>query len=158
MTDRVLVCVPVDAAQANRIAAGQALEGPVQGFTANPALHETFGLAASEDEQAEYATLLLAGLWGLIHHGERLVLTAMIDPRTLGPGDEVANGGVSVSDLRASSVEAWFSDDEDLDSGALHAVLVGLCLDDAWDLPQVQALHTEHDLAWHSVTELATRP
>lgn len=154
MASQVLVCVPVDAAQARQVAGGQTIEGPLQGFTAGPELFETFGLEAADTEQAEYAALLLAGLWGLVHDGDRLVLTAMVDPGTLGPGDETANGGVQLSELKASSVEAWFSDEQAAQVDAVRAAVSGLSLDEAWDLAQVQALHTDHDLAWHSVTEL----
>ena len=155
MAERVLVCVPANAEQARQIAGGRTVEGPLQAFTASPALYETFGLQPSDDEQAEYAAMLLAGLWALIHHGERLVLTAMVDSRTLGPGGEAANGGASLSELEASSVEAWFSDDDGAALDAVRAAVAGLSLDDAWEDPRVQTLHAEHDLAWHSVTELS---
>lgn len=154
MTERVLVCVPVDTDQARQIARGHRIDDPLQAFTAGPLLYETFGLQPSDDEEAEYATLLLAGLWGLIHHGQRLVLTAMVDPQTLSPGEETPNGGVTLAGLGAGSVEAWFSDDDQAPIEAVCAAVGGLELDEAWELPEVAALHADHDLAWHSVTEL----
>lgn len=157
MTERVLVCVPVDAGEAGRIAEGHTLPGPVQAFTANDALLDAFGLQPSDDEQAEYAVLLLAGLYGLIRYGARLVLTALVDPQTLTEGEEADNGGVALSELAAGSVEAWFSDEDDVLLPELREAVSGLSLDDAWDTPEITALHADHDLAWHSITELPRR-
>lgn len=154
MAPRVLVCVPVSPEQTNQIAAGRSLTGPLQVFAATPELLATFDLEPADDEAGEFAALLLASLWGLIHHGRRLVLTAMVDASALRPGAETDNGGLLLDQLPASRVEAWFSDDEHTPAAEVQAAIAGLGLDEAWERPQVQALLGEHDLAWHSVTEL----
>lgn len=151
---RVLVCVPVDDRQAAQLADGQALEGPLQVFTVTAELLETFGLQASDDEPAEYAALLLAGLWALLRHGRRLVLTTQLASTRLDVGAESANGGRTLRNLAPSEVEAWFDDEPTTPIAEVADQIAGLELDDAWEHPAVQRLHAEHDLLWHSVVEL----
>lgn len=153
MAQSVLVCVPVDDDQAAVIADGGTLPGPLQGFAPTPALYETFGLTAADDEEADFAALLMAGLWGMQRTGRRLVLTSQY-AGALAEGDEPDNGGVAIAELRASDVEAFFSDDDAVPIAEVTEAIAGLDLDQAWDLPEVQALHHDHDLMWHSVIEL----
>ncbi len=153
MAPTVLVCVPVDDDQAHTIARGGTLTGPLQAFAPTAALYETFGLTAADDEEAEFAALLMAGLWCLQQHGRRLVLTGEV-PDQLLAGAETENGGITITQLRAADVEAFFSDDDAVPSAELAGLVAGLDLDQAWDLPEIQALHHDHDLMWHSVIEL----
>lgn len=153
MAERALVCIPVDFDQAMRVYSGHAIEGPVQAFTANSALCQTFELNSDDQESAEYAAMLMAGLWALVHGERRLVLTAVVDSSVLTEGAESANGGVSLLEVRATSVEAWFSDEDDSVVQPLLDLVHGLSLDEAWDLPEIAALHADHDLSWHSITE-----
>ncbi len=154
MAQKVLVCVPVTTEQARLVANGQAVPGPLQVFTVTPMLLDTFGLQPNEHEEAEYAALLLAGLWSLRETGRRLVLTAMIDPACLLAGPEEANGGHRLAELAASTVEAWFADEQDVPVDEVATSIAGLDLDDAWDAPMVSTMHAQHDLLWHSVVEL----
>lgn len=151
---RVLVCVPVNEEQAAQIADGRALAGPLQAFSVTAELLDAFGLQPADDEPAEYAALLMAGLWALQHYGRRLVVTAQVPGTLLAPGAETANGGLSLSELAARSVEAWFADESDVPSDLVARQISGLGLDEAWETDAVQRLHAEHDLLWHSVVEL----
>lgn len=153
MAQSVLVCVPVDDDQAAVIAAGGTLTGPLQAFAATDGLYATFGLTPADDEEAEFAALLMAGLWGLQRHARRLVLTAQVAGVQL-DGEETDNGGCTVAQLAAADVEAFFSDDPDAPTAQLVDEIADLDLDTAWDHPDVQALHRDHDLLWHSIIEL----
>ena len=154
MAPRVLVCVPVGTEQATLVATGETVPGPLQVFCANAELLASFGLTAADDEEADFACLLVAGLWGLAHHGRRLVLTAQVDPGRLGDGAETANGGRVLEALPAERVEAFFADESDAGLGAVAEAVRGLEIDAAWELPEVERMHREDDLMWHSVIEL----
>lgn len=151
---RVLVCVPVSRAQVRLVASGRDLPGPLPVFTVTPELLATFDLDAGDAEEAEYAALLLASVYALAAHGERLVLTAQVDAAELAPGFEEANGGRLLRQLRAAAVEAWFCDDDVAPVAAAATAAAGLALDAAWDAPPVADLVADHDLLWHSVVEL----
>ncbi len=154
MAARVLVCVPVGSSELALVTSGSDVAGPLQVFAVTPELLDGFGLAPTDDEEAEFAALLLAGLWSLREYGRRLVLTAVVDDSELTDGPERSNGGRLLARLPASRVEAWFSDDRDAPTAQVSAAIAGLDLDQAWDHPAVQALHADHDLLWHSVVEL----
>lgn len=154
MAERVLVCVPVSLAQAGLVAAGQTIPGPLQVFTVTDELLDSFGLTPADDEQADYAVLLLAGLWALREHGARLILTAMVDPTRLAAGAETANGGRLLAELPAARVEAWFDDEDPAVVAPVAAAIAGLDLDQAWEQADVIDLHANHALLWHSVVEL----
>ncbi len=154
MAPTVLVCVPVDDDQAHH-RPGRDAHGSAAGLRANgcPLRDVAPGLTAADDEEAEFAALLMAGLWCLQQHGRRLVLTGEV-PDQLLAGAETENGGITITQLRAADVEAFFSDDDAVPSAELAGLVAGLDLDQAWDLPEIQALHHDHDLMWHSVIEL----
>lgn len=154
MAQRVLVCVPVTAEQAGLVAEGRTVPGPLQVFTVTTDLLDTFGLQPGDDEQAEFATLLLAGLWSLREYGSRLVLVAKVDPASLNDGAEQANGGHRLSELPAAAVEAWFADEPTVPVAPVVEAIAGLTLDEAWETPEVHDLHARYDLLWHSVVEL----
>lgn len=154
MAPKVLVCVPVGPEEAAQVAAGRTVTGPLQVFTVTAQLLDTFGLQPADDEEAEYAALLLAGLWSLREHGRRLVLIAMVPADQLSDGPETANGGRLLAELLAPSVEAWFSDDVGAPVAQVAAAIAGFDLDQAWEHPGVQSLHINHALLWHSVVEL----
>lgn len=154
MATRALVCVPVSPQEAALVAGGQTVPGPLQVFTVTQELLDTFGLQSDDQEEAEFAALLIAGLWSLREYGQRLVLTAMVPTGHLHEGPEKANGGRLLSELPATSVEAWFSDEAGAPAMQVSTAIAGLDLDQAWDNDEVHALHAHHDLLWHSVVEL----
>lgn len=160
----VLVMVPVDVDQATSLWQGTEPEG-VQGFTANARLRETVGIddaqhQKSQGEDAEYACLVLASIWGLATHGRRLVLAAELPGALLAEGEEADNGGVLVTRLPRRAVTSFFTDQhsEGADSLVQRAreACRGMDLDAAWETEQVQALVQGSDLLWHSADELAT--
>lgn len=154
MAQRVLVCVPVTAEQTGMVAERRTVPGPLQVFTVTPDLMDTFGLAPGAEEEAEFASLLLAGLWSLREHGHRLVLIAKVDPAGLRPGPEQANGGQLLTELPAAAVEAWFDDEAATPVAGVVDAIRGMTFDEAWEAPGVTHLHAQYDLLWHSVVEL----
>lgn len=163
----VLVMVPVDSEQATRLWQGAELED-VQAFTANARLRQTVGIddaqhQKSQGEDAEYACLVLASIWGLATHGRRLVLAAELPGALLAEGEEADNGGVLVTRLPRRAVTSFFTDQPAGSSGGGDSLVEkargacqGMDLDDAWETDEVQALVQGSDLLWHSVDELAT--
>lgn len=159
--ERQLTFLPVSRAEAASLASGAAVPGPRPAFAATDALFITQGLAPHDEEEGEYAAMVLASVWGLAHYGERVVLVAELPPGLVAEPDpddvEADNGGVSVDSVPADAVVSWF-DDEPEAADAVRAAAEaarGLSVDEAWDLPPVQALVTGHDLLWHAAGELA---
>ena len=57
------------------------------------------------------------------------------------------------TDEQLAAITAWFADEPGTDVADAAAISKGLTIDQAWDLPQVQALLQEHDLLWNDVVE-----
>ncbi|GAA1396867.1 DUF6912 family protein [Luteococcus peritonei] len=152
---RTLVLVPVSTEQARALWRAEDL-GELQAFSVTDELLANLeGVHDAED--AEHACAQLASLWGLSHHGERLVLAAEVDPGVLRPEqNEAHNGGVLLGRLTRAQVSAFFADDpaNPLPQG-LSQQVAGLDVDQAWELDEVQRMLRSHDLLWHSVEELA---
>ena len=91
--------------------------------------------------------------YALTAHGERLVVVAEVDPALVRPGDDPDNGQIVLTSCPASAITAWFADEPGTDVADAAAISKGLTIDQAWDLPQVQALLQEHDLLWNDVVE-----
>ena len=89
-----LVFVPVSAGVLAAWAGCGSLAGPRRGFAVTPSMLAAFGLAEGED--AEYTVLCIAGIAGLLAHGERLVAVAEA-PTT--PGDDEFGEVVSGYDV-----------------------------------------------------------
>jgi hypothetical protein len=105
-------------------------------------------------EDAEYAALVLASVAGLIEFGERVVVVAEVDQGLVEPGEDSANGECVLTSCPASAMTAWFVDAPGVD---LPQVRKGAGIDEAWELPEVQALLAEHDLLWNDVAEYRRR-
>lgn len=156
--DRTLTFVPVTRDEALALARGTEPACPRQAFAATPELVAALGYAPEQDEDAEYAALVLASVWSLAHDGVRMVLVAELEPSAVGAGEESGNGGVTIQKLPRGSVVAFFTDEPAAAAVAQQAAAEarGFDIDTAWDLPGVQALITGHDLLWHSAEELST--
>jgi hypothetical protein len=142
----VLVAVPVG----DRTRVGGAT---TRGFAATRELRATFDLGDDADEEAEHAALLVASVAALSQFGARRVLMVEVDPTQIAPGDDLANGEVTISRLGDEQIGAWFAEAPEVDSSAAAQAAAGLSVDQAWDLPEVVDLLASHDMLWHDVTE-----
>lgn len=147
----MLIAIPVSRSQASDLASHKRLPGPLQVFAPNDELRAMFEV--DDDEEAERAATMLASVWALARHGERIVVVAERDDFT--PGDEAANGGGSVDGVALHQVVSWFADDPRADISQAAEQASGRSLDDAWDAPAVAAFITDHDLMWFAADELA---
>jgi len=148
------VFVPCSREQARALGRGEPL-GRCRAHALTPELYQTLGMAPGDDEDAEYAAMVLASVSALAHHGERLVLVAEVPAATVGEGEDPANGEVELSGLSPRAVQCFFTEQrpQPLADAAAGAVR-GLGLDEAWEAEQVQQLLREGDMLWHSVEEL----
>ncbi|CAL8967303.1 hypothetical protein TESS_TESS_00034 [Tessaracoccus sp. O5.2] len=121
--------------------------------TVTPELLAELGYSEREAEDAEHAAMVLASVAGLARHGTRLVIVAEVDPSTVRPGEDSANGEVVVEVCPTRSITAWFADEPGADVGAAAAAARGLSIDEAWELPEVQDLLQRQDLLWNDVVE-----
>jgi hypothetical protein len=149
---RQLVFLPIAASEMG-VLSGEIAVADRVAYTVTPRLLDELGYGENESEDAEYAALVLASVAALTAHGERLVVVAEVDPALVRPGDDPDNGQIVLTSCPASAVTAWFADEPGTDVADAAAISKGLTIDQAWDLPQVQALLQEHDLLWNDVVE-----
>ena len=147
----VMVCIPASREQARELLANGSNE-PVAAFAATEHLYQTFDLAPSQDEDAEFATALIASIAALTRFGERLVLVADVDAYEPDPATE-HDGGVIISRLEPQQISAWFVDASPAVAEQASRVAEGLSVDEAWELPDVVDLLANHDLCWHDSSE-----
>lgn len=122
-------------------------------IAANEQLHQTFELGPDEGEQAEYAALSLASLWGALHLGNHVVLSLQANPAQLRPAStEVGNGAVLVQGPSRKHAVAWFDCDVPLDPDTA-AGLADADLDQAWDDERVQRWFANREFIWHDIEE-----
>lgn len=144
-----LVFVPLSGDELSAWAGSGQLAGPRPGFAVTPAMLAAFGLAEGED--AEYTALCIAGIAGLLAHGERLV--AVVEAPVSAGDDEF--GQVEVSDLPWSAVGSLFAEDGSDSAPVAVAVeaVMGSDLARAWEAAEVEALLAETDLLWYGPSE-----
>ena len=143
-----LVFVPVAAGELAAWAGSGSLAGPRRGFAATPAMLAAFGLAAGED--AVYTALCIAGMGGLLAHGERLVAVAEVHTT---PGD-AEFGEVSLDDVAWAAVTSLFAEGEDTAPARAAIGAIGrLGLAEAWEAPEVETLLAATDLLWYGPAE-----
>lgn len=148
MTVAGLVFVPLAAGELAAWVGTGTLPGPRVGYAVTPAMLAAFGLAEGED--AEYTALCIAGVAGLLAHGERLV--AVADAAVTFDDDDF--GAVQASDLAWSAVTSLFGEDGDPAPAAATATAVaGQDLAQAWDSPEVTDLLAGTDLLWYGPAE-----
>lgn len=150
---KTLIFVPVSPSDAADAASGTLTDR--RGFTVTPELLAMLGYDESLREDAEYAAMVIASVAGLADNGERIVLVAEVDPVNVVEGTDPTNGEVRVTELPASSIVAFFTDEPGVDVSAAAEAARGRSVDDAWDAPAVQALLGDCDLLWHGKEELA---
>jgi hypothetical protein len=127
-------------------------DGPVTGFAVTAALCDTFGLTATDDEEADRTALLLAALRSLMSYGKRIVVVVEASP--VDDGEPL--GEVTVPSIAWKDVSAFFADSSEaaLLVAATARDVAGLDLDNAWDNEYAQALMADHDLLWYGPEEL----
>ncbi len=154
--ERTLVFVPASRAEARELVTTP-FSQPRQAFAVTAELLAALGYGPDQQEDAEYAALVLASVWGLAQWGERCVVVAELPEADVDRSEqhESGNGGVRSAMLSADNVVSVFTDEADVDLTAAAAASKGLDIDAAWEMPQVQDLVTEHDLLWHAADELA---
>lgn len=150
--DRQLVFVPLDRTELDAIQGlSQLRDRPAHRVT--PELIEELGFDDDHQEDAEYATLVLASVAALAAHGERLVLVAEVDRSLISPGEDLANGACVVTRVPQAAMTCWFSDVDEVDPAPAAAAAKGLEIDLAWEMDEVQQLLHGHDLLWNDVEE-----
>ncbi|NLE96779.1 MAG: hypothetical protein GX596_02170 [Propionibacterium sp.] len=123
-------------------------------YTVTPDLLGELGYTPDMVEDAEYAALVLASIAGLAEFGERVVVVAEVDASLVEPGDDSPNGECLLTHCPPAAMTAWFADAPEV---RVPKVPQKATIDEAWDLPQVQALLQEHDLLWNDVAEYRRR-
>ena len=146
----MLVFVPLAPAELASWALGEPRSGVA--YAATPAFLAGFGIASTDDEDADLTLLEIAALAGLLPHGVRLVAVADADAH---PAEPAELGAVTLDGVGWGRVTSLFSDDAD--GAALAASVkrdlgeVGLV--DAWDADVTGPLLTDAELLWHGSTE-----
>lgn len=150
--DRQLVFVPLARTELDAIQGFSTLRDR-RAHRVTAELLEDLGFEEGQDEDAEYATLVLASVAALSAHGERMVLVAEVDTSLITSGEDLENGECIVSRVPQSAMTCWFSDSDEVDPGPAAAAAKGLEIDLAWEMDEVQQLLHGHDLLWNDVEE-----
>lgn len=150
-----LIFVPVSQTQAAALLADGFLPER-QAFTVTPQLVEMLEYGPDQQEDAEYAAMVIASVAGLSTFGHRLVLVAEVPQESLGLAADPENGEMLVGRLDRQQVVAFFADDPAVDVSAAAQEAAGLGIDDAWNQQAVVELLATSDLLWHGAEELAS--
>ena len=118
-----------------------------------PELLAALEYTAGQEEDAEYAALVLASVAALTRFGERLVLVAEVDASLIASGDDPENGACVLTRVAPWAMTCWFSEAPGVDASAAAVAVRGLDIDTAWGFDEVQELLHESDLLWNDVEE-----
>ena len=118
-----------------------------------PELLAALEYTAGQEEDAEYAALVLASVAALTRFGERLVLVADVDTSLIASGDDPENGACILTRVVPEAMTCWFSEAPGVDASAAAIAVRGLDIDTAWGFDEVQELLHESDLLWNDVEE-----
>ena len=108
---------------------------------------------AGQEEDAEYAALVIASVAALTRFGERLVLVAEVDDSLIINCDDLENGACVLTRVVPEAMTCWFSEAPGVDASAAAVAVRGLDIDTAWGFDEVQELLHESDLLWNDVEE-----
>lgn len=124
----------------------------VDGFAATPGFLAAFDVSSADSEDADRTLLEVAGLAGLLRHGERLVAVCECRAHAVDPPEF---GAVHAGAVPFEQVEALFVDDEHGREAAasLRGQIGAAGLDEAWDAEATHQLLRTTELLWHDVTE-----
>ena len=135
-----------------------AIDGSVQ-LTDRAAYHVTPELLVAldyrigQEEDAEYAALVIASVAALTRFGERVVLVAEVDNSLIMNGDDLENGACILTRVVPEAMTCWLSKAHGVDASAAAVAVRGLDIDTAWGFDEVQELLHESDLLWNDVEE-----
>lgn len=118
-----------------------------------PELLAALEYTAGQEEDAEYAALVLASVAALTRFGERLVLVADVDTSLIASGDDPENGACVLTRIAPEAMTCWFSEAPGVDTSTAAVASRGLDIDTAWGFDEVQDLLRESDLLWNDVEE-----
>ena len=118
-----------------------------------PELLAALEYTAGQEEDAEYAALVLDSVAALTRFGERLVLVADVDTSLIASGDDPENGACVLTRIAPEAMTCWFSEAPGVDASAAAIAVRGLDIDTAWGFDEVQELLHESDLLWNDVEE-----
>ena len=146
----MLVFVPLSASELAEWAGGAPRD--VSGFAATPAFLDSFEVSGPDSEDADLTLLEIAGVSGLLAHGQRLVAVCEADAEGVEPAEF---GSVTAPRVPWASVESLFCDDAAGRERAseARAALSGLLLDEAWDADAAHDLLRGTELLWHGSSE-----
>lgn len=147
--DRQLVFIPVAASELEVLTGALPVTNR-RAFAVTPDLLAELGYTSDMSEDAEYAALVLASIAGLSEFGERVVVVAEVEPGLVEPGEDSPNGEVLLTHCPPEAMTAWFVDAPGVEAPDVSR---GVSIDEAWDMPEVQAHLAEHDLLWNDVAE-----
>ena len=118
-----------------------------------PELLAALEYTVGQEEDAEYAALVLASVAALTRFGERLVLVAEVDASLITSGDDPENGACVLTRVAPEAMTCWFSEAPGVDASAAAIAVRGLDIDTAWGFDEVQELLRESALLWNDVEE-----
>ena len=135
-----------------------AIDGSVQlsdraAHHVTPELLVALGYRVGQEEEAEYAALVIASVAALTRFGERLVLVAEVDDSLIMNGDDLENGACILTRVVPEAMSCWFSEAPGVDASTAAVASRGLDIDTAWGFDEVQDLLRESDLLWNDVEE-----
>ena len=135
-----------------------AIDGSVQlsdraAHHVTPELLAALGYRVGQEEDAEYAALVIASVAALTRFGERLVLVAEVDDSLIISGDDLENGACILTRVAPEAMTCWFNEAPGVDASAAAVAVRGLDIDTAWGFDEVQELLLESDLLWNDVEE-----
>lgn len=159
----VLVMVPLRQAQLAQLSQQLVLDGPWLAISPTATLAGTFGLDDGEDVEA--AALQLADVAGLANQPgilgptgsepvfvRRLVVVASVPPDDVtSVADQAANGVVRLAKLATADIISIFTGECDQ---VVAKAAAEQDLDQAWELPEIQAMLANAPLSWHDRSEL----
>lgn len=149
---RTLVFVPIAREELDAIVGKRELTQR-QAHCVTTDLLDELGYEQGQDEQAEYAAMVLASVASLTRFGERIVLVAEVPSHLVRPAAQTINGACQVTAVPLESMTCWFADAPDVDLTSAAAAANGLTIDQAWDLEPVSELIQGHQLLWNDVEE-----
>ncbi len=144
---RCSVYIPYDEHLVSSLLSGSSEER--YGYAVTDQLMSTFDLKGGDEEEAEYAAMLLASVDAWSHHRPRIVFSFSVESAHCFTHDQQAhNGGVRITCCR-KELTAFFVDEK---NAPAPDDLAG-DLDRAWEDNRVQEALIDNAMLWHEQSE-----